>query len=378
MPEISSEPVSPAIATRWIARAPGRVNLIGEHVDYNDGWVLPMAMEREVMLRATRRADRLAVFTSRVLEDTFTLSLDGEPCGEIPPWGRYFQGVVLEFQRATGTSLPGFDALIDSTIPQGGGLSSSAALCVATATLLEKMTGHRMAPVDKALLCQKVEHEYAGVPCGVMDQMASVLCRSGHLLLLDCQTNEARHIPFCDPDITVLVAHSGVSHALADGAYALRRAQCAEVLRHAALSSFRALTEDHLERMRPTLDDTLYRRARHVITENQRTLTVADAIPQGDWDTVGRQLYASHASLAKDYEVSCPELDRLVQSAWELGPENGVIGSRMTGGGFGGCTITLVRRPFAERTVGILKRQFKEAFGYEPACFLTQAAEGAE
>lgn len=379
MPEVTiPSPPPRSAATHWIARAPGRVNLMGDHVDYNDGWVLPMAIEREVMLRATLRTDRVAVFTSRVLEACFALDLDSTPDSGVPPWGRYFQGVLLEFQRATGATLPGFDALIDSTVPQGGGLSSSAALCVATATLFEKMSGRRLAPVEKALLCQKVEHEYAGVPCGLMDQMASVMCRSGHLLLLDCMTNETRHIPFGDAQVAVLVTHSGVSHTLADGAYATRRAQCAAVLQHAGLSSYRELTESALARIRPALDDTLYRRARHVLSENRRTLGVADAIEGGDWDTVGTHLYASHASLAVDYEVSCPELDLLVECARELGPESGVIGARMTGGGFGGCTVTLVRRPFAERVAGILQRRFKETFGHVPACFLTQAAEGAE
>lgn len=365
-------------ARRWISRAPGRVNIIGEHVDYNDGWVLPMAIEREILIRATAREDRRAHFTSRQAGESLEIDLDRPDIAHAPTWGKYLLGVLLEFQRATGVALPGFDGVIDSTVPLGGGLSSSAALCVATATLLEKISGHRLLPLDKALLCQKVEHDYAGVPCGLMDQMASVMCRSGHLLLLDCRSNEVRHVPFGDMGIAVVVIHSGVSHNLADGAYAIRREQCAAVLRRSGLSSYRDLSEETLERLRPQLDDTLYRRARHVISENKRTLGVADSIARGDMDSVGAHLYASHASLAQDFEVSCPELDFLVEAARALGPEQGVIGARMTGGGFGGCTVTLVQKAFAERVAGTIQRRFRDACGHEPVCFVTQAAEGAE
>jgi galactokinase len=365
-------------ARRWISRAPGRVNIIGEHVDYNDGWVLPMAIEREILIRATAREDRRAHFSSRQAGESLEIDLDRPDIAHAPTWGKYLLGVLLEFQRATCVALPGFDGVIDSTVPLGGGLSSSAALCVATATLLEKISGQRLTPLDKALLCQKVEHDYAGVPCGLMDQMASVMCRSGHLLLLDCRSNEVRHVPFGDTGIAVVVIHSGVSHNLADGAYAIRREQCAAVLRRSGLSSYRDMSEGVLERLRPQLDDALYRRARHVILENKRTLGVADSIVRGDMDSLGAHLYASHESLARDFEVSCPELDFLVEAARALGPENGVIGARMTGGGFGGCTVTLVQKAFAERVAGTIQRRFRDAFGHEPVCFVTQAAEGAE
>jgi len=365
------------IAARWIARAPGRVNFIGEHVDYNDGWVLPMAIERDVVIRAIPRADRTAVFTSDLLGESFTVTLDAPRGVEVPTWGRYLQGTLLEYQRTIGEILPGFDARILSTIPPGGGLSSSAALCVAMVTLFDKMTGRDMAPLDKALLCQKVEHDYAGVPCGLMDQMASVMCRAGHLLLLDCRNNETTHVPFDDREVSVLVTHSGVSHALADGAYAERRAQCAAVLRQAGLQSFRDLSEAALDKLRPELDETLFRRARHVLSENRRTLEVVEALSQGDWNAVGDHLYASHDSLAHDYAVSCPELDFLVASAREIGPAVGVIGARMTGGGFGGSTITLVRRDRADEVARAIQQQFQTAFGHQAAAFVTRAADGA-
>lgn len=369
--------MSDRLAVPWIARAPGRVNLIGEHVDYNDGWVLPMAIEREVVIRATPRAERIATFTSGLLNASFSIALEAEDARDAPAWGCYLQGALTEYQRATGAVLPGFDAVIESTIPPGGGLSSSAALCVAAVTLFDKIVGHEMTPLDKARLGQRVEHDYAGVPCGLMDQMASVQCRAGHLLLLDCRNNEATHIPFDDGEVVVLVTHSGVSHALANSAYAERRAQCAAVLRKAGLASFRDLSDATLDRLRPEMDEILYRRARHVLSENRRTLGLVEALAAGDWKAVGEHLYASHESLSRDYEVSCPELDFLVATAREIGPAGGVIGARMTGGGFGGSTVTLVRRDSAESVSRIIRQRFQMAFGHEATSFMTRAAGGA-
>lgn len=358
----------------WTVRAPGRVNIIGEHIDYNDGWVMPMAIARDVTIRAEARSDHRLVFRSRQLEGTLTLDCSGELEGDAPAWGTYVRGVVREFP----TSLErGFDAVIESTVPGGGGLSSSAALCVAVATLLEAVTGQVLDPVAKALLCQRVEHQYAGVPCGIMDQMASVCCRAHALLLLDCVTHEMRHIPFGSGEVAVLVTNSGVAHALADGAYAARRAQCGEVLARSGLTSWREMTSARLEALRPSLDDLHYRRARHVVSEIGRTLAVAEALPRGAWEVIGDCLYASHDSLAKDYEVSCPELDALVEAARAIGRDGGVIGARMTGGGFGGCTVTLVETARAEAVKAAIQRSFNEAFGYIPDSFVTAAAPGA-
>lgn len=358
----------------WAVRAPGRVNIIGEHIDYNDGWVMPMAIARDVTIHAEARADQRLAFRSRQLGGTLTMDLAGVPEGIVPPWSAYVRGVVREFPAPIEV---GFDAEIDSSVPGGGGLSSSAALCVAVATLLEAVTGHALDPVEKALLCQRVEHHYAGVPCGIMDQMASVCCRAHALLLLDCVTHEMRHIPFGGGEVAVLVTNSGVSHALADGAYASRRAQCAEVLARSGLPSWRDMTPARLEALRPALYDLHYRRARHVVSEIGRTLAVAEALPRGAWEVVGDCLYASHDSLAKDYEVSCPELDALVETARAIGRDGGVIGARMTGGGFGGCTVTLVEADRAEAVNAWIQRSFNEAFGYIPDSFVTAAAPGA-
>jgi galactokinase len=374
MPE---HPPTPSDSATWTASAPGRVNIIGEHVDYNHGWVLPMALEQCVTLTASPLTEPIAVFQSGLSDETVRLDLSNPGKQETPAWGNYVQGVVWEFLQETGAALPGFTATVTSEVPLGAGLSSSAALEVATATLLEKITGHTLRPLDKARLCQQVEHTYAGVPCGLMDQAASTLCKAGHLLLFDCVTEELRHVPFSDDSIVVLIANTGVSHALCDGEYAKRRGQCEEALEMLGKTSFREVSQDDLEAGTCPLSDVHIRRVRHVITENDRTLATVAALELGDWDTVGEHLYASHDSLAKDYEVSCPELDGLVESARALGRTGGVIGARMTGGGFGGCTITLVRQPNLGSVQEHLATRYRKRFGGEPTFYTARPAQGA-
>jgi len=370
-------PATPATnaPAAWTARAPGRVNIIGEHVDYNDGWVLPMAIEQCVTITALPVDEPFIHFESALSGDAVRLDLRHPGRQETPAWGNYVQGVVWEFMAETGATLPGFRAAIESDVPLGAGLSSSAALEVAAATLLEKISGHTLDPLQKALLCQRVEHDYAGMPCGLMDQAASALCREGHLLLLDCVTNEFRHVSFPDSEFVVLIANTGVTHALADSGYAERRRQAAEALTLLGKTSWRNVAEGDLAAAE--LPDPLLRRARHVVTENARTLAAVAALEGGDWDTLGACLYASHDSLANDYEVSCPELDGLVEAARDLGPAGGVLGARMTGGGFGGCTITLVRRPFLERVEGHLAARYRERFGAAPTFHIARPGPGA-
>ncbi|MBX3180491.1 MAG: galactokinase [Candidatus Hydrogenedentes bacterium] len=362
----------------WAARAPGRVNLIGEHIDYNDGWVLPMALDRAITMRAEPRADGACVFTSASQPNETVRIEPGLSTREsLPHWGRYLFGAIEVFRRETGAALPGFEARIDSTLPAGAGLSSSAALEVAAMTLLETITGCRLPPLDKALLCREVEHRYAGVPCGLMDQMASVLCRAGCFLLIDCVSHETRHIPLAHPDVVVLVTNTGVSHALADGEYAARRAQCAEALKALGATSWRGVTTEILEAARDRLGAIHYPRARHVISEIARTRAAATALESGDWPALGEAMYASHDSLANDYAVSCPELDCLVDSARRIGMDGGVIGARMTGGGFGGSTVTLVRRAQLDTVRARLEADFQHAFGRAPSSFASPPAQGS-
>ncbi len=327
---------------RWIASAPGRVNLIGEHTDYNDGFVLPMALEQRTFIAADVANDDTVTLYSVTNGEaaSFKIADDMKP-GE-PAWANYVKGVVAGFVRL-GSPLKGFNVVIDSDVPLGSGLSSSAALEVATATLMEAISGTRMDPVKKALLCQKAEHEFAGVPCGIMDQFISALGQKDHLLLIDCRSQEAKPVPFNNPELALLIINTNVRHSLADGEYGKRRAQCEAAAAVMKVRSLRDASLDKLAAAKTILDPLIFRRARHVITENDRTIAAAQHIRSGQWERVGKLMYESHASLRDDYEVSCAELDLVVELARKVGVAGGVLGCRMTGGGFGGCAVALIK-----------------------------------
>lgn len=362
----------------WLAVAPGRVNLIGEHVDYCGGLVLPMAIERFTMIAAAVRpadAGRVARVSSTALSREASLPLDAAaaPPGAEDSWANYVQGVIAGF-RDRGAAVPAFDAVIDSTVPLGGGLSSSASLEVAMASLLAAVTETPVEPLDLARLCQQAEHDYAGVPCGLMDQCASTLCTAGHLLLLDCRSLEATHVPFMRDDLLVLVANTNVRHSLTDGEYARRRADCAAAAGVLGVPLLRDASLADVTAARERLGPRAFARARHVVTEIERTRQAAAAIAAGRWAEVGTLMAESHASLRDDYEVSCPELDLLVELAVN---EPGVVGSRMTGGGFGGCTVTLVEADRAAGAMDRMVRAYRERAGRECTMFTTRAAQGA-
>jgi galactokinase len=368
---------------RWLALGPGRVNLIGEHIDYNDGFVLPMAIERYVVIAADTAAGRpgsstlsgrTAVIASADQSPEAVIPCDVPMTRGQPAWANYVRGVMAGFQRQ-GAVVEGFDAYIDSDLPLGGGLSSSAALEVAAATLLEAVTREQLDPVEKALLCQKAEHEFAGVPCGIMDQFASVLGRKDHLLLLDCRSRRVEHVPLDDPGVTVLIINSQVRHELTGGEYALRRKQCEAAAAALGVASLRDATMGMLEARRAAMDGVVFRRARHVITETRRTVDAAASLRGGRWDAVGRLMYESHASLRDDFEVSCAELDAIVEIAAGLG--EGVIGCRMTGGGFGGCAVCLVRTEHADDVKNQIARKYERRAGRTASLFTTRPARGA-
>ena len=365
---------------KWTVAAPGRVNLIGEHTDYNDGFVLPMAIERYTVIAAGRPANPLASGEARVfstgVNEWATVKTEPPMPQLDSSWANYVQGVLAGCAER-GLQPGGFEAVIDSTVPIGGGLSSSAALEVATATLVEAMTGRQLDRAEKALLCQKAEHEYAGMPCGIMDQFSSVMGQEGCLMLLDCRSQAIEMVQFADPDVAVLIANTNVKHELTGSEYPERRAQCKEGAKRLGVAALRDATLAGFEAARDQLDDVLLRRARHVIGEIERTVQAAKAINQSDWPTVGRLMYESHASLRDDFEVSCEELDLMVELAQSIGPEGGVIGSRMTGGGFGGCTVSLVRAAEVDAVTEALHQGYIQRTGVEPTIFATRPARGA-
>lgn len=367
----------------WIAAAPGRVNLIGEHIDYNDGFVLPMAIDRYVVIAAAPRDTiagstnhRSASFHSVNLQESIEVDLTQSLAPRSPTWSRYVEGVLAQFLQR-GAPIAPFDAVLDSSIPLGGGLSSSAALEVATATLIEAILGRPLELHDKALLCQKAEHRFAGVPCGIMDQFSSVYGQADALMLLDCQSQQIQMVPLGDNDITVLITNSNVQHELSGGEYGQRRAQCQAAKEKLGGQSWRAVTLQDLETHRDRLDATERRRARHVITEIERTRRAADEIRAGNWPAVGELMYASHRSLRDDYEVSCEELDLLVELAEDIGEAGGVLGSRMTGGGFGGCTVSLVRSAQVPAVTEMIRSRYQAETGIRPHLFESRPARGA-
>jgi len=370
-------------APRWITVAPGRVNLIGEHIDYNDGFVLPMAIERYVVLAADSHprgsddgGEGVFSLTSMTSGKRASWPVDGAPPGGIGDWTSYVWG-VLDLCRQRGLSSGLLDIVIHSTVPVGGGLSSSAALEVATATLVEAVTGHQFDLADKALLCQQAEHEYAGVPCGIMDQFSSVMGRADQLILLDCRSRHIEHVPFPGRQVSVLITNTNVKHALTGGEYAQRRGQCEAAADRLGLASLRDCSIAQLTAHQDALEPALLQRARHVVTEIERTTRAADALRRGDWTATGELMYASHQSLKDDYEVSCEELDLLVDLARKVGVSGGVYGSRMTGAGFGGCTVSLVRQDRVDAVAEAFHAGYHAATGIRPTMFVSRPAAGA-
>ena len=360
-----------------IVAAPGRVNIIGEHTDYNDGFVLPMAIDRYTVIAADPIAGEVARVFSTLMDQVEEIPLSAGEVSSLPAWTRYIRGTFDAFGEEAGISTPAFEAVVNSTVPLGGGLSSSAALEVATATLIETLTGKTVSPERKGLLCQIAEHRGAGVPCGIMDQFSSVLCQAGHLMLLDCRDQSTKMVPMTDPSVQVLIINTNVKHELTGGEYAERRQQCEAAATELGVKSLRDATTSMLEEKKSSLEEVLYRRARHVIGEIERTTAAAEAISAAQWDLVGELMYASHDSLRDDYEVSCPELDVLVQAAADLGTEFGIIGSRMTGGGFGGCTVSLVKTESAGTIAEAIGNRYREKTGLEATAFATPPAQGA-
>ena len=358
------------------AAAPGRVNLIGEHIDYCDGFVMPFAIDRYIVIAgcangtsdtriSTALGDDIAVF------DVSKPVVEGEP-----KWTNYIRGVIRGFQDR-GFHVPGFDAYIISSVPGGAGLSSSAALECATATFLEGLLDTRLQTREKALLAQKAEHDFAHVPCGIMDQFASAFGKVNRLVLIDCQSGEPELVPFENPDLTVLISNTMVHHELSDGGYAARRKHTEDGLAILGKASWRDVTAADVQTNWDKLGDPVNRRARHVVGEISRTIAAAAALARNDFETLGPLMAASHDSLRDDFEVSCKELDIMVEIARTIGRKGGVIGARMTGGGFGGSTVTLCESRKASEIAATLAAEYEKATGIKAQIFASRPSQGA-
>lgn len=364
--------------TSCIFRAPGRVNLIGEHTDYNDGFVMPMAIGFYTWVAAAKREDRILQVHSDRFGDKVTLSLDALSGPPRKHWSDFIRGVAAVLQQA-GQALEGANLVIHGNVPLGAGLSSSASLEVSAALALMSLSGINLPRLDLVKVCQTAEHEYVGTRCGIMDQFVSGFGEAGHALMLDCRSLEYQLLPI-PPDVRLVVCNSMVRHELASGEYNRRRADCEAGVRHLQpfLPGIRALRDVQiadLEKHKNVLPENVYRRCRHVVTENQRVLAAAQALQSGDAELFGHLMYESHASLRTDYEVSCKELDLLVDLASSL---RGVFGARMTGGGFGGCTVNLIRSDFAAGFQAEIATMYKEKTGITPEIYTCEPAQGAE
>jgi galactokinase len=359
-------------------RAPGRVNLIGEHTDYNGGFVLPMAIDREAVVAAASRDDRNIRVSSLNLEECAEFDLDQAPRFQRGLWLDYVEGVARELENS-GLRISGADLSILSDVPVGAGLSSSAALEVSVGLALLSIAGKQIDKVALALIGQKAEHEYVGTQCGIMDQFVAALAREGHALLIDCRELQARPVPLNASDVAVVVCDTNVRHKLASSEYNTRRRECergVELLKEVLpdITQLRDVSGDEFTAHGARLPEPIKRRCRHVVTENQRTLNAAAALRRQDLAELGRLMNLSHESLRDDYEVSSYELDLLVEIA--LGCE-GVLGSRMTGGGFGGSTVSLVRHDALEEFRQTVTREYESKTKIGPTIYTCSAASGA-
>lgn len=350
----------------------GRINLIGEHTDYNEGFVFPGAIDKVIMAEIRPNAtDRVRVYSIDI-DDYAEFGLNEEDA-PAQGWARYVFGVCREIIKRGG-HVSGFDAVFAGNVPLGAGLSSSAALesCFAFA-LNDIFNDNKIDKFELAKIGQSTEHNYCGVNCGIMDQFASVFGKKDNLIRLDCRSLEYKYFPFAPTNHRLVLLDSKVKHELKDSPYNKRRQSCERVAKALGLPSLREASLAELNATKISISDEDYKRAKFVIEEKDRVLAVCAALERGDYEAVGSKMYETHEGLSKDYEVSCEELDFLA----DLAKECGVTGSRIMGGGFGGCTINLVRNDTYDTFIAKAKQEFKKKYGHEPAVYDVVISDGA-
>lgn len=359
-----------------IVQAPGRVNLIGEHTDYNDGFVLPAAISLNNLVAVRRRGNSLVRIVAHDFDNAISAFDLAHPIEHDPsqPWSNYVRGMAQVVKDA-GVPLGGMDMMITGTIPQGSGLSSSASLCVATGLAMESLfTDRSYDPTPLALMAQRAENDFVGMRCGNMDQLASAHGQEGHALLIDCRSLAVQPIPL-PKGVAILIVHSGITRGLVEGKYNERRAQCEAVAQALGVPALRDISARELVAAKSRLDPVAYRRARHVISENARTLAAAEAMAEGDILSLGALMVASHASMRDDFEITLPAIDTLVQELVKVIGEKG--GARMTGGGFGGAVIALLPEEKVEMVVQHVSARYRTPDGTPPIIMVERASAGA-
>ena len=359
-----------------IYRAPARVNLIGEHTDYNEGFVMPAAINFSTRVTVTPRDDRVIAVSSENFQETFKFDLDDTKASAKGHWSDYVRGVALTLEQA-GYRLKGAQLQIRGDVPIGAGLSSSASIEVATGYALLQHSGFAIERIELAKLCQRAEQNFVGMRCGIMDQFVACHGQEGRALLLDCRSLEYELLPLPE-DVRLVICNTMVKHQLAGSEYNQRRSECEEGVHHLAraLPDVRALRDvslADLEAHGRELPEAVYRRCRHVISENARVLQAKTALENRDLSEFGQLMNESHRSLRDDYEVSCAELDLMVELAREA---HGVYGARMTGGGFGGCTINLVKAESCTDFTDSVAREYERSTGVAPEIYVCRAVPG--
>ncbi len=347
--------------------APGRAELLGNHTDYNEGFVLALAVDRGTTIKGQARTDRTLRIHSVELGKTETIALDQLVSESVAPWSRYVLGVVDQFRRQE-LPIEGFEAEILGNLPLGAGLSSSAALENATVLFLTKLFGAKLEPMQMARLSQKAEHDFVGVRCGLMDQIASLMSKAHHATFIDCRTTDVSHVPLAG-EVSVIIANSNAQHELVGGEYNERRSDCEAAAHALSVSFLRDASTEMLKAHQCKMADRIYRRALHITGENERVLEGSAALRKGDLARFGELMFASHESSMRNFENSCPEIDRLVDAARKT-PD--VLGARISGGGFGGATINLVRKGREDPVLKALTAAVPES-----TCLVTCASDGA-
>lgn len=370
-----------------ITAAPGRMNLIGEHTDYNSGYVLPMALDRWCVCLASPSEDNILEIASTQREYSAQISLQNQtitPATELKdaPWANALRGIIAAFQQR-GFTIPPLQILLASNIPPGSGLASSAALAVAFTRLLETVCQTSLDRMEIALLCQKAEQDFAGVPCGIMDQYVCGHARNECALLIDCESLTHRHIPFSkQSEFSFLCIDSGIHHHLADGQYAARRQECEQAAKLLGIRTLRHAEPEDLDNSTLAAQPILQRRAEHVVTENKRTLQMARLLAQKNWQAVGRLMTDGHSSLVENYEVSLAELNFLVELSQTPQYQEDILGARLTGAGFGGSVIFLVntekKEQIAKELFAAYTEKFPQAAATSAGWMCSGAVEGAQ
>ena len=360
-----------------VVRAPGRVNLIGEHTDYNDGYVLPVAIDRTIVVAAAPRDDRQVVIHALDFGESVVFSLDDIGHDQTKTWSNYQRGAAY-FLEERGIELPGLNAIVVGDVPIGSGLSSSAAVEVSMAYTWQVLAGFKMSRVELALLCQRAENEFVGMNCGIMDQFVSALGQRDHALLIDCRRLDYQPVPL-PAGAAIIVADTMKRRGLLDSEYNTRRRECEEGVRILQrylpqVQALRDVSSDQFAEYQGQLPQKVRRRCRHIVYENERVLKSVAALRAGDLSAFGQLMNESHASLRDDYEVSCAELDIMAEAAWRV---DGVYGSRMTGAGFGGCTVSLAAEEAIEDFRARVAAAYEQAAGIAPQIYVCRAEDGA-